>query len=67
MAIRCNSITAYKKGQCDGKPVPMGMATPSTAKGDFFLDTRMLPPFGKKSAFLDIAAKTQPVTIDFHN
>lgn len=67
MAVRCSDLQAYENGDCEGKPVPMGMGTPTYAKGDFFLKTRMIPPFGTKSMFLNIAANVTPITVDIHN
>lgn len=50
MATRCDSYSSLKAGNCHGKPIPMGYAVPTTAKGDFFLETNGNKPFGKRIA-----------------
>lgn len=50
IATRCNSLTAYRTGRCGGSnilPVPMGIATPSSARGSYYLETNHKSPFGK--------------------
>lgn len=53
MAVKCNSISALNMGACPGKPIPLGIACPTTAKGNYFLKTGSHSPFGttKKSFF----------------
>lgn len=46
ISTRCNSIGSLKRGKCSGKRIPMGIATPSSAKGNHFLHTNSRPPFG---------------------
>lgn len=70
MAVRCNSYTAYKDGLCDGKPVPMGLLTPPTAKGDYYLTTRARAPFGlKTSSYNALAVNNSDIVqpINFEN
>ncbi|XP_059622533.1 vitellogenin-1-like [Phlebotomus argentipes] len=49
LATRCNSLSAYTQGLCIREPIPMGFATPLTAKGTYFLETNAAAPFGKNS------------------
>lgn len=48
MATRCDSYSALKAGNCHGKPIPMGYAVPTTAKGDYFLETNSVKPYGMR-------------------
>lgn len=48
MAIKCNSFSAFKNGKCSEKPIPMGIMTPNTARGNFYLQTNEKKPFGMK-------------------
>uniref|UniRef100_A0A1I8N5B5 Uncharacterized protein n=1 Tax=Musca domestica TaxID=7370 RepID=A0A1I8N5B5_MUSDO len=50
LAKRCNSMTSYNGGQCDGLEYPMGIATPTYLKGDFFLSVNAKDPFGKNAS-----------------
>lgn len=48
-AVKCPSLFALNSGFCRGRRVPMGYATPTNVKGDYFLKTDSEPPFGKNS------------------
>lgn len=58
MATRCDSFTALKAGNCHGKPIPMGYATPKTAKGDYFLETNAAKPYGQRLPIVEDKDKT---------
>ncbi|XP_058459589.1 vitellogenin-1-like [Malaya genurostris] len=47
LAIKCNSILSLDTGACPGKPIPLGYACPTSAKGNYFLKTNEKTPFGK--------------------
>lgn len=49
LATRCNSLKSYSQKKCNYKPIPMGYATPATAKGNYFLETNSDTPYGKNS------------------
>lgn len=49
LAVRCSSLSAYNSKHCDGPAYPMGYATPSYIKGNFFLNTNAVKPFGKSA------------------
>ncbi|XP_059616597.1 vitellogenin-1-like [Phlebotomus argentipes] len=49
MATRCNSLKAYSSKKCPFPPIPMGFATPTNVKGNFFLETNSDEPYGKQS------------------
>uniref|UniRef100_A0A1B0D1A0 Lipase domain-containing protein n=1 Tax=Phlebotomus papatasi TaxID=29031 RepID=A0A1B0D1A0_PHLPP len=57
LATRCNSIYAYARKLCSQKTIPMGYATPTTAKGNYFLTTNEHPPYGKNSKVSTISNK----------
>ncbi|GAB0093473.1 phospholipase A1-like [Sergentomyia squamirostris] len=48
-ATRCNSMKSYKQKKCNSTTIPMGYATPPTAKGKYFLQTNAKRPYGKNS------------------
>ncbi|XP_075157305.1 vitellogenin-1-like [Haematobia irritans] len=50
LAKRCNSLQGYNAGQCNGPEYPMGIATPSNLKGDYFLSVNRESPFGKNAS-----------------
>lgn len=47
MATRCNSLSALKSGKCKFKPIEMGINTPSTTRGNFYLETNKKYPYGR--------------------
>ncbi|XP_076647999.1 pancreatic triacylglycerol lipase-like [Halictus rubicundus] len=48
MAIQCTSSGQFKTGKCNrANVVPMGYATPTTARGNFYLHTNSQSPFAK--------------------
>nr|CAD7404463.1 unnamed protein product [Timema poppensis] len=50
LATRCDSWQAYRNKSCVGQEkVIMGLNTPSTARGKFYLDTNLTPPYGRNS------------------
>lgn len=50
IATKCHSIKALKAGKCNnGRKVPMGFATPKSARGNHFLFTNSKSPFGRGS------------------
>lgn len=49
LATKCSSLSAYRQGRCENDPIPMGIATPHTARGSYFLETNKKRPFGKRS------------------
>lgn len=48
IATRCNSFSSFKNGKCSGRPIPMGINTPPTARGSYYLHTNKKSPFGMK-------------------
>ncbi|XP_067639515.1 vitellogenin-1-like [Eurosta solidaginis] len=50
MAVRCNSLTQLQQNKCPGVQVPMGYATPTNLKGNYFLEVNAESPFGKQSS-----------------
>lgn len=54
LATRCDSYTSLKAGKCGGELVPMGYAVPTTAKGDYFLVTNSVKPYGMGAALFDL-------------
>ncbi|XP_061386581.1 vitellogenin-1-like [Musca vetustissima] len=57
LAKRCNSLTSYNAGQCGGLEYPMGIATPTYLKGDYFLAVNAREPFGKNATRLTVNEK----------
>lgn len=48
IATKCSSLSAYKLGRCEGgRPIPMGIATPTSARGSYYLETNKKSPFGR--------------------
>lgn len=47
MAFRCTSLHALKKGRCINNKIPMGIATPKTTRGNYYLMTNKKSPFGR--------------------
>lgn len=46
MGVKCASLYALTSGRCPGKKAPMGYATTSNLKGNYFLQTGRKSPFG---------------------
>ena len=53
MAKRCNSITSYNSGDCNGSEVPMGFNVTIGMKGNYFLNTNKASPYGLYSKHFD--------------
>ncbi|XP_063228062.1 phospholipase A1-like [Bacillus rossius redtenbacheri] len=49
LATKCGSWAEYTADKCPREKVYMGLETPATTRGDFFLRTRAAPPFGESS------------------
>ncbi|XP_058056627.1 lipase member H-like [Anopheles bellator] len=47
LAYSCTNIVDFHDTHCQSDPVPMGEATPSSARGNYFLDTNPSPMYGK--------------------
>lgn len=47
MSTQCNSISSLRDGRCSMKRIPMGIDTPTDARGNYFLETNKKSPFGK--------------------
>lgn len=48
LATRCSSFSSFKSGKCASKRIPMGIYTPSTARGNYYLKTNKKSPFGTR-------------------
>uniref|UniRef100_A0A6B2ELX5 Putative vitellogenin n=1 Tax=Phlebotomus kandelakii TaxID=1109342 RepID=A0A6B2ELX5_9DIPT len=59
MATRCSSLKSLTSKKCNYHPIPMGYATPPTAKGNYFLETNAEAPFGKESVKENNCQSTQ--------
>lgn len=59
LGVKCGSLRALNSKKCRGKPNPMGFATPTNLKGNFFLKTHGKSPFG-----LNAVKGFQPVCND---
>ncbi|XP_031628396.1 hepatic triacylglycerol lipase-like [Contarinia nasturtii] len=46
MAVKCGSLSSLISNFCPGNPVPMGYATPQNLKGNYFLKTNEVSPYG---------------------
>lgn len=46
LAAECHSMKAVKLGRCVNNITPMGYATPSRARGNYYLETRYTTPYG---------------------
>lgn len=49
MTSRCISYDAYKKNDCAQLKIPMGIATPTTARGSYFISTNGRQPYSSYS------------------
>lgn len=47
IATQCNSISALRNGKCTSKHIPMGIDTPHTARGNYYLETNKKAPYGR--------------------
>lgn len=47
IGTQCNSISALRTGRCTTKHIPMGIDTPHTAKGNYYLETNKKAPYGR--------------------
>lgn len=57
--VKCDSETSFKLGKCNkNQVIPMGIATPGTGKGRFYLRTGDKSPFGLGEAGAMPAKKT---------
>lgn len=50
IATQCNSLSALRNGRCTTKRIPMGINTPSTAHGNYYLETNKNSPYGRRAA-----------------
>lgn len=46
LSVRCVSFSSYMKGRCRGKRIPMGIACPKTARGEYVCKTNKFKPYG---------------------
>lgn len=47
IATQCNSLSALRGGKCATKRIPMGIDTPATARGNYYLETNKKQPYGR--------------------
>lgn len=47
LAFECDSWGDYTEKKCEGDPIPMGDAVPSTANGTYFLETSNGPTYAR--------------------
>ena len=47
IGTQCNSLSALRDGKCAIKHIPMGIDTPPTARGNYYLETNKKPPYGR--------------------
>lgn len=47
IGTQCNSISALRNGRCTTKHIPMGIDTPHTAHGNYYLETNKKAPYGR--------------------
>lgn len=47
IAAQCNSLSSLRNGRCTKRFVEMGLNTPHTVRGNFYLETNSKPPFGR--------------------
>lgn len=47
IGTQCNSISALRNGRCTTKHIPMGIDTPHTARGNYYLETNKNAPYGR--------------------
>ncbi|XP_055296585.1 uncharacterized protein LOC129565592 [Sitodiplosis mosellana] len=47
IGTQCNSLSALRDGKCAIKHIPMGIDTPSTARGNYYLETNKKTPYGR--------------------
>lgn len=47
IGTQCNSISALRNGRCTSKHIPMGIDTPHTAHGNYYLETNKKAPYGR--------------------
>lgn len=50
LAQNCPSLSNMKKENCRGMKIPMGLATPPSARGPYFLETNKEPSYGKDAS-----------------
>lgn len=55
LATRCSSYTSFKSGKCASKSIPMGINTPTNARGNYYLKTNKQSPFGTKRFMKQLA------------
>lgn len=47
IAAQCNSLSSLRNGRCTKRFVEMGLNTPHTVRGNFYLETNSKPPYGR--------------------
>lgn len=47
IGTQCNSLSALRGGKCAAKRIPMGIDTPHTARGNYYLETNKKSPYGR--------------------
>lgn len=52
-AVRCDSLLSLQNQRCKSKSIPMGINTPITAKGNYFLETYHNSPYGRNRDLLN--------------
>lgn len=52
LAKKCGSLHSYQIGACRVSEIPMGIACPPSAKGNYFLKTNSKFPYGVNSRTL---------------
>ncbi|CAG9830871.1 unnamed protein product [Diabrotica balteata] len=52
-ASKCSNLASLSKSKCEGKNIPMGYPTPTTARGVFYIETTSEEPYIKPFNFVD--------------
>lgn len=47
IAAQCNSLSSLRNGRCKNRFVEMGLNTPHTVRGNFYLETNSKAPYGR--------------------
>lgn len=47
IGTQCNSLSSLRDGKCTSRRIPMGIDTPATARGNYYLETNKKSPFGR--------------------
>lgn len=59
MAVKCETWDDFMKGECmNNTIIPMGIATPLSARGKFYLQTENRAPYAKQLDFARMAKQS---------